>query len=244
MRSSRCSSNRCQRAHSCRWRVPRHQREEYPVPPRREHPMLPAPKPQRERQVSPKCPVLPPKKESPVLQLPPKSSASQPPSERECPAQPGRECTAMPVKEYLPPRPTERYHGGGGNGTYQSFPGTHDGSRRPCYSHQEETVLCYQRESASCRQSPREISPRRQSPREGALHHQSPRKRETSITAQERMPPSLQQPDSEVDVGAVLAILCPTVWRGAAVPGSPDPGVTAIQDWHGGSEIGGCPGAP
>ncbi|MGH0117284.1 UNVERIFIED_CONTAM: hypothetical protein FKN15_032251 [Acipenser sinensis] len=136
MRSSRWSSSRCQRAHSCRWRVPRHQREEYPVPPRREHPLLPAPKPQRESPVSPECPVLPPEKDSPGPQLPPKSSAPQPPSERECPAQTGRECTAMPVKKYLPPRPTERVRckrnrtsryspsaGGGGSGKQSSHGG-------------------------------------------------------------------------------------------------------------------------
>ncbi|RXM99693.1 hypothetical protein EOD39_10943 [Acipenser ruthenus] len=54
---------------------------EYPVPPRKEHPMLPATEPQRESIASPECPALPPKKENPTLQLPSESSTPQLPSE-------------------------------------------------------------------------------------------------------------------------------------------------------------------
>ncbi|MGH0132107.1 UNVERIFIED_CONTAM: hypothetical protein FKN15_018201 [Acipenser sinensis] len=45
---------------------------EYPVPPKRERPMLPAPEPQRES-----CPTLLPEKENPTPQLLPESSAPQ-----------------------------------------------------------------------------------------------------------------------------------------------------------------------
>ncbi|MGH0140984.1 UNVERIFIED_CONTAM: hypothetical protein FKN15_018819 [Acipenser sinensis] len=72
---------------------------EYAVPPRREHPLLLAPEPQRESPASPECPALPPEKENPVPQLPPESSAPQLPSKRVCPALPGRECPALPKRK-------------------------------------------------------------------------------------------------------------------------------------------------
>ncbi|RXN00167.1 hypothetical protein EOD39_10137 [Acipenser ruthenus] len=111
------------------------------------------------------------------------------------------------------------------------------------------------------RQSPRERAPRCQRPkerapfhqrlREEAQHRQSPREREfltarapeiepcttrtperePSITALERVPHAVAAAPSHCQTAAVAV---GAVWRGAAVPGSPDPRGSAVQDWHGG----------
>ncbi|RXM35697.1 hypothetical protein EOD39_3953 [Acipenser ruthenus] len=110
-----------------------------------------------------------------------------------------------------------------------------------------------QRRRSASPEPQRERVPHRQRPRDGAQHHQRPKEREPlAARAPEREPSVTRATERETHatrgperapciarapVGAVLANLCPAVWRRAVVPGSPDPGLTAIQDWHGGLEL-------
>ncbi|RXM97490.1 hypothetical protein EOD39_14344 [Acipenser ruthenus] len=107
----------------------------------------------------------------------------------------------------------------------------HSAASESSSHHQEETVLRYQRESTLRCQSPRERAQRHQNPKERVqrprprikLHHP----RECPAPWLQHLALAKQQPGFRIAVGAVLASLCPAVWRGAVVPGG-----TAIQDWH------------
>ncbi|RXM29738.1 hypothetical protein EOD39_8528 [Acipenser ruthenus] len=135
-------------------RVPRRWREsKYPVPPRREHSMLPAPEPQRESPASPECPALPPEKENLTPQLLPESSAPQ------------RKCPTLPVRARRAAA-SERLH-------------SDTSERVPIACATRESTSCHQspRQRAQRRQSPRERDTRCQSPRERAPHRQRPRER-------------------------------------------------------------------